>query len=248
MGLTLRQKKFCDEYLKDLNATRAAIKAGYSVESARSTGSENLTKPDIKEYVEKKLKEAELGAEESVKLLSDIAKGNLSDYLSIKRVEHTPRVEVGLESLIKALYEEIELEEEFATQADLFDEELERHRAAQDSRQRQILRYTIQLKKDPAATKIVDGKPTFIETVEVDLIKLMADKEKGKIKSITPTPHGYKIELFSAETAIVNIAKIHGLFAKDNEQSKPEVEVNVTPTIVLNQFLGASVEIKENEA
>lgn len=45
--LTAKQKRFIDEYLIDLNATQAAIRAGYSVASAGSIGSENLKKPEI---------------------------------------------------------------------------------------------------------------------------------------------------------------------------------------------------------
>ena len=45
--LTQRQEKFCREYVVSYNATQAAIKAGYSEKTARSMGSENLTKPDI---------------------------------------------------------------------------------------------------------------------------------------------------------------------------------------------------------
>lgn len=45
--LTDKQELFCQEYLLDLNATAAAIRAGYSKETARSIGWENLTKPDI---------------------------------------------------------------------------------------------------------------------------------------------------------------------------------------------------------
>ena len=47
MALNDKQKRFCQEYLKDLNATQAAIRAGYSEKSARSIANENLTKPDI---------------------------------------------------------------------------------------------------------------------------------------------------------------------------------------------------------
>lgn len=47
MPLTPKQQRFVDEYLVDLNATQAAIRAGYSEKTARSVGSENLTKPDI---------------------------------------------------------------------------------------------------------------------------------------------------------------------------------------------------------
>lgn len=47
-----RQSRFVEEYLKDLNATEAAIRAGYSSKTARAIGSENLTKPDIKQAVD----------------------------------------------------------------------------------------------------------------------------------------------------------------------------------------------------
>jgi len=46
-NLTLKQERFVHEYLVDLNATQAAIRAGYSPKTARKIGSENLSKPDI---------------------------------------------------------------------------------------------------------------------------------------------------------------------------------------------------------
>jgi len=46
-GLTEKQELFCQEYIKDLNATQAAIRAGYSVSTAWSMGWENLRKPEI---------------------------------------------------------------------------------------------------------------------------------------------------------------------------------------------------------
>ena len=49
--LNLRQKKFCEEFLVDLDATKAAIRAKYSEKSAYSIGSENLTKPKIRNYL-----------------------------------------------------------------------------------------------------------------------------------------------------------------------------------------------------
>lgn len=48
MALTDKQEMFCREYLIDLNATQAAIRAGYSAKTANRTASENLSKPDIK--------------------------------------------------------------------------------------------------------------------------------------------------------------------------------------------------------
>ena len=54
--LTEKQKKFCDEYLIDCNATQAAIRAGYSPKTAYSIGEENLRKPDLKAYIDEQLK------------------------------------------------------------------------------------------------------------------------------------------------------------------------------------------------
>lgn len=50
--LTPKQQRFVDEYLIDLNATQAAIRAGYSEKTAYSIGDENLKKPDIKKAIE----------------------------------------------------------------------------------------------------------------------------------------------------------------------------------------------------
>ena len=57
MALTEKQILFCNEYLIDLNATQAAIRAGYSEKTAKSIASENLTKPDIQEYIQKLMQE-----------------------------------------------------------------------------------------------------------------------------------------------------------------------------------------------
>lgn len=55
--LTAKQQKFCDEYLIDLNATQAAIRAGYSENTASETGYENLRKPQLAEYIAEKQSE-----------------------------------------------------------------------------------------------------------------------------------------------------------------------------------------------
>lgn len=50
--LTPKQKRFVDEYLVDLNAAQAAIRAGYSEKTAKEIGCENLTKPNIAAAIE----------------------------------------------------------------------------------------------------------------------------------------------------------------------------------------------------
>lgn len=97
MALTAKQQRFCDEYLIDLNATQAAIRAGYSSKTAKQIGQENLTKPDLKEYIEARMaeKESKLIADqdEILKYLTSVMRGeSLSSVLA--------RDEVGAERVI----------------------------------------------------------------------------------------------------------------------------------------------------
>ena len=55
--LTKKQQRFCDEYLIDMNGTQAAIRAGYSAKTAKQIANENLTKPDVRDYIDQRMKE-----------------------------------------------------------------------------------------------------------------------------------------------------------------------------------------------
>lgn len=78
-GMTAKQRRFCDEYLIDLNATQAAIRAGYSKKAARTIAAENLTKPNIKAYIDERMaeKDAELIADqdEVLRYLTSVMRG-----------------------------------------------------------------------------------------------------------------------------------------------------------------------------
>ena len=79
--LTDKQKMFIDEYLVDLNATQAAIRAGYSKKTARQIGQSNLSKVDIKSAIDERLREKEerliMKQDEILKLYTEIARGEL---------------------------------------------------------------------------------------------------------------------------------------------------------------------------
>ena len=55
--LTEKQRRFVDEYLIDLNATQAAIRAGYSVKTAKDIGCQNLAKLNIQQAVSEQMAE-----------------------------------------------------------------------------------------------------------------------------------------------------------------------------------------------
>ena len=89
--MTARQKKFCDEYLISGNATDAAIKAGYSPKTAKQTGSENLAKPDLKQYIEAeldKLHSAKIAdAQEVLEYLTSVTQTITGTIDEVKAVE-----------------------------------------------------------------------------------------------------------------------------------------------------------------
>lgn len=78
-----KQKAFCDYYIETANATEAARRAGYSEKTAKSIGCENLTKPNLKEYIELRLKELEDGrvadATEVLQYLTRVMRGEEKD-------------------------------------------------------------------------------------------------------------------------------------------------------------------------
>ena len=86
--MTKKQKRFIEEYLIDLNATQAAIRAGYSPDTAKSIGSENLTKPDIKAQIARAMAERSrrtgVNADRVIMELAKIAFVNANDVIDPK--------------------------------------------------------------------------------------------------------------------------------------------------------------------
>lgn len=59
MALTEKQKRFCDEYLIDLNATQAAIRAGYSPKGMNKRVSRMMANDGIQKYIKERMDEKE---------------------------------------------------------------------------------------------------------------------------------------------------------------------------------------------
>lgn len=96
MGLTDKQRKFCDEYLIDLNATQAAIRAGYTEKYANTNASKLLQNTTISQYIGERQKElsrsTEITQERVIKELALIAFSNNADYAHV--VEKKMKAEV----------------------------------------------------------------------------------------------------------------------------------------------------------
>lgn len=107
MKLTPNQKIFVDEYLIDLNATRAykaAYKSCKKDETARANGSRLLTNANIKYYINERMKErekrTEITQDRVLKELAKIGFADIKDYLEYKTAKTIVEYDEDGESVI----------------------------------------------------------------------------------------------------------------------------------------------------
>ena len=85
MALTEKQKRFAEEYLIDLNATQAAIRAGYSAKTANEQGSRLLANVSIQKAISKAIAErsgrTKISQDRVVNELAKIAFLNIADLI-----------------------------------------------------------------------------------------------------------------------------------------------------------------------
>ncbi len=93
MKLTAKQRAFADFYIELGNATEAAIKAGYNEKTARFIASENLTKPNIKNYIDERMKQIESNriakTEEVLAFLSASLRGEILEEVVSTETDET---------------------------------------------------------------------------------------------------------------------------------------------------------------
>ena len=86
-GLTEKQKRFCDLYIKLGNATEAAVRAGYAQKSAYAVGAENLRKPQLRGYIDARLAELESArvadAKEVLQYLTAVMRGEKDEEVVV---------------------------------------------------------------------------------------------------------------------------------------------------------------------
>jgi len=98
MALTNKQRAFIDHYLLCWNASEAARRAGYSEKTARSIGQENLTKPAIRQEIQKVLQERAMGVDEALKILADMGRGSMSDFVEVVDGIRQPYIKITTEN------------------------------------------------------------------------------------------------------------------------------------------------------
>ena len=118
--MTKKQRRFTEEYLIDLNATQAAIRAGYSPDTAYSIGQENLKKPEIKTRIAKAMAERSrrtgVNADRVGMELAKIAFVNANDMIDVdaatKKPDAAPEDTAAIQSVKVKTFGEDGLERE----------------------------------------------------------------------------------------------------------------------------------------
>ena len=85
--LTEKQKRFCDEYLIDLNATQAAIRAGYSPNGLNKRVTRMMANDGIQEYIDEKLEEIQsdktADAQEVMEYLTSVMRREKNEFIVV---------------------------------------------------------------------------------------------------------------------------------------------------------------------
>ncbi len=104
-----KQKRFCDEYLVDCNATQAAIRAGYSARTANEQAARLLANVSIKAYIDEKMErlhnERTADAQEVLEYLTAVMRGQQTEQTLISigdGVQKIGNIEVGARDRLKA--------------------------------------------------------------------------------------------------------------------------------------------------
>jgi phage terminase small subunit len=104
--MTARQQLFCEEYLTDLNATQAAIRAGYSEKTAEQAASRLLTNVKVQEYIQERKKERikriEITQDAVLKEIAIVAFAVATDYAKVVEREATVEIDGEIVPLLDA--------------------------------------------------------------------------------------------------------------------------------------------------
>ena len=226
-ALNNRQQLFVDDYLIHFSATKAAKNAGYSEKTAYSQGQRLLKNVEIISHVESRLKESRMGSDKVMKMMSDIAGSNINDYFKVVDYESTDSKKISIPEWIELRMIEIKKKERYLELSPGIDEDSKTEIIGHISWiYDEIKKAKIDLEFDANAFKEI-AVPIIRQRVELDLIKLAADKESGKIKSFEMKEFGPKVELYPVDAMLDKLARVNGMYTDtlivdDNNKIDPE--------------------------
>ncbi|MCU4692475.1 terminase small subunit [Limosilactobacillus reuteri] len=169
MKLTTKQRLFADEYIKSGNATEAALKAGYSKRTSYSIGNENLKKPEIKKYIDKKLDEIEshkiADAKEAMQAITAIARGETTET----QAQINP---------LSGKWEKIEVPADLKVRLSAWKEILKRYPLADEFSKTQLRKMIADARISEARAKNLEDNGADVEDLVSGLISAIGKEDK----------------------------------------------------------------------
>lgn len=169
MKLTAKQRLFADEYIKSGNATQSAIKAGYTEKSARFVGAENLTKPNIKAYIDTKMAEIEshkiADAKEAMQAITSIARGETTET----QAQINP---------LSGKWEKIEVPADLKVRLSAWKEILKRYPLADEFSKTQLRKMIADARISEARAKNLEDNGADVEDLVSGLISAIGKEDK----------------------------------------------------------------------
>ncbi|MFD1874267.1 terminase small subunit [Hymenobacter bucti] len=219
--LDAKHKRFVGAFCGDpsLNATRAAIAAGYSAKTAAQQASRLLRNVKVRDAIEQALAKAAMGTEEIASHWSAVGRVNLSDFFTKVEYEETTKVHRPLIEWIAELEYQYSFENRVASRQVLDEKQLLAHSLRQNDRRNTIIWLQVELEMNPAATYQADGPAVKRHRMELDLVKADELGVLDLAKSIKPTAFGTAIELPDRLAALERLAKWQGMFVDKVEHS-----------------------------
>ena len=219
-----RHRKLVRAYLHEPNARKAALKAGYSEKSARSTGPEALSIPAVREAVEAGFAEQAMKAQEVLWRTAEVAASTMEDFLSIKRVRYTEQVALPADEALDLVADAVataseQLESATGDLLDWLTGELRRLRRLERKCERALSKADSE-RAEPQVVVDVAWK----ERVEVRLDFEQA-RDAGKlhlIKKLKETKFGVEIELYDAAQARELLGKHYRLWSERVSLENPD--------------------------
>lgn len=169
MRLTQKQRLFADEYIKSGNATQAAVKAGYNVKNARVIGAQNLSKLNIKAYIDAKMAEIEshkiADAKEAMQAITAIARGETTET----QAQINP---------LSGKWEKIEVPADLKVRLSAWKEILKRYPLADEFSKTQLRKMIADARISEARAKNLEDNGADVEDLVSGLISAIGKEDK----------------------------------------------------------------------
>lgn len=212
-----KEKAWAHLYVKVLSKSKTSAQLGLGGESPASHGCMMYARPHVNAYIQLLLNAMNAGTSENIRFIRSVRDTDLNDYLTEKQHVTSDTVKIGLGLYIEYLETELDIENQYFLEYADTKEDQTYSLQAKKRLKKEIGLCKIKLAANPGAFKFVQG-PEYLKTEMVlDLVKIHADEEHGRIKSIKHTKEGVQIEMYSATEAAALLAKIDGSLDKNTK-------------------------------